>query len=162
MNIAFNEEQEELRRTVRRFLESRSDEPAVRRTMDTAEGYDEQVWKEMAEQLGLQGLIIPAEYGGAELGAVEMMVVLEEMGRALLCAPYLSTSVLAASALVEAGSEEAKKEILPGIADGSTIATLALVDQGAGWNLDKGGGRVPRGPVGGTPPPGLYIYAERN
>ena len=74
MNIAFNEEQEELRRTVRRFLESRSDEPAVRRTMDTAEGYDEQVWKEMAEQLGLQGLIIPAEYGGAELGAGEIVL----------------------------------------------------------------------------------------
>jgi alkylation response protein AidB-like acyl-CoA dehydrogenase len=135
MDIAFNEDHEELRRTVRRFLDDRSDEAAVRRTMDTEPGYDEDVWKQMAQQLGLQGLIVPAEYGGAGLGPVEMMVVLEEMGRALLCAPYLSTAVLAASALTEAGSEAAKKEILPGIADGSTIATLAHVDEGAGWSI---------------------------
>ena len=135
MDIAFNEEHEELRRTVRRFLEDRSDEQAVRRTMDTEQGYDEDVWKQMAQQMGLQGLIVPAEHGGAGLGAVEMMVVMEEMGRALLCAPYLSSAVLAASALSEAGSDAAKKDLLPGIADGSTIATVALVDEGAGWGL---------------------------
>ena len=135
MDITFNEEHEELRRTVRRFLEDRSDEQAVRRTMDTEQGYDEDVWKQMAEQMGLQGLIVPAEHGGAGLGPIEMMVVLEEMGRALLCAPYLSTAVLAASALTEAGSDAAKQEILPGIADGSTIATLAYVDEGRGWKL---------------------------
>ncbi len=135
MDIAFNEEHEELRRSVRRFLEDRSDEQAVRRTMDTDQGYEEDVWKQMAEQMGLQGLIVPAEHGGAGLGAVEMMVVLEEMGRALLCAPYLSTAVLAASALSEAGSASAQGELLPGIADGSTIATVALVDEGAGWGV---------------------------
>ena len=136
MEIAFNEEHEELRRSVRRFLEDRSDEQAVRRTMDTEQGYEEDVWKQMAQQMGLQGLIVPAEHGGAGLGAIEMMVVMEEMGRALLCAPYLSTAVLAASALNEAGSEDGKKNLLPGIADGSTIATVALVDEGAGWSLD--------------------------
>jgi len=135
MEIAFNEEHDELRRTVRRFLEDRSDEQAVRRTMDTTQGYDEDVWKQMAEQMGLQGMIVPAEYGGAGLGPVEMMVVLEEMGRALLCAPYLSSAVLAASALAQAGRESAKKEILPGVTDGSTIATLAYVDEGAGWDV---------------------------
>lgn len=135
MDIAFNEEHEELRRTVKRFLDDRSDEQAVRTTMDTEQGYDEDVWKQMAQQMGLQGLIVPAEYGGAGLGAVEMMVVLEEMGAALLCAPYLSTAVLAASAVAEAGTDDAKKAILPGVADGSTIATVALVDEGAGWGL---------------------------
>lgn len=133
MEIAFNEEHEELRRTVKRFLDDRSDEQAVRSTMDTEQGYDEDVWKQMAQQMGLQGLIVPAEYGGAGLGTVEMMVVMEEMGAALLCAPYLSTAVLAASAIAEAGTEDAKKGILSGIADGSTIATVALVDEGAGW-----------------------------
>ncbi len=135
MEIVFNDEHEELRKTVRRFLEDRSDEQAVRRTMDTAQGYEEDVWKQMADQVGLQGLIVPAEYGGLGLGPIEMMVVLEEMGRALLCAPYLSTAVLAASALAEAGSEAARKELLPAIADGSTIATLAYVEPGAGWWL---------------------------
>ncbi len=135
MDISFNEEHEELRRTVRRFLDDRSDEQAVRNTMDTEQGYDEDVWKKMAQQMGLQGLIVPAEHGGAGLGAVEMMVVLEEMGRALLCAPYLSTAVLAASAIAEAGTDAAKKEILAGIADGSTIATVALVDEGADWGV---------------------------
>ena len=135
MDISFNEEHEELRRTVKRFLDDRSDEQAVRRAMDTEQGYDEDVWKQMAQQLGLQGLIVPAEHGGAGLGVVEMMIVLEEMGSALLCAPYLSTAVLAASAVAESGTDEAKKTILPGIADGSTIATVALVDEGAGWGL---------------------------
>ncbi len=135
MDISFNEEHEELRRTVRRFLDDRSDEQAVRRTMDTEQGYDEDVWKQMAQQMGLQGLIVPAEHGGAGLGAVEMMVVMEEMGGALLCAPYLSTAVLAASAIAEAGTDEAQQEILPGIAEGTTIATVALVDEGAGWGV---------------------------
>ncbi|MBM4264998.1 MAG: acyl-CoA dehydrogenase [Deltaproteobacteria bacterium] len=135
MHFTFTEEHEELRRTVRRFLEQRSDEQAVRRAMETERGYDDDVWSQMAGQMGLQGLIVPAEHGGAGLGWVEMMVVLEEMGRSLLCAPYLSTAVLAAGALVEAGSEEARSEILPGIASGETIATLAFVDDGRGWDV---------------------------
>ena len=95
MNFAFTEEQEELRKTVRAFLDSKSPESAVREQMETEDGYDEAVWKQMAEQIGLQGLHIPEEFGGSGYGYVELGIVLEEMGRALLCAPFFSTVVLA-------------------------------------------------------------------
>ena len=112
---------------MRRFLEQKSSSADVRRLMETDEGYDPAVWQQMAEQLGLQGLALPEEYGGSGYGFVEQVVVLEEMGRALLCAPYFSTVVLAAhGAAGESGDEAAQKDLLPGIADGSTIATLAV------------------------------------
>jgi alkylation response protein AidB-like acyl-CoA dehydrogenase len=91
MNFAFSEEQDELRKSVRRFLDDKSPETEVRRLMETTEGYDPDVWMQMAEQLGLQSLIIPEEYGGAGFTYVELIVVLEEMGAALLCAPFFST-----------------------------------------------------------------------
>ena len=90
MNFAFNEDQDELRRMVNRFLAEKSPETAVRELMATEDGYDPAVWSQMAEQLGLQALIIPEEFGGAGFTYVELIVVLEEMGAALLCAPYLS------------------------------------------------------------------------
>src|SRR3546814_9008800 len=77
--------------------------------MDTEEGYDEKVWGQMANELGLQSLIIPEEFGGQGFTFVELTVVLEEMGRALLCAPYFSSCVLAASALLHAGADAAKQ-----------------------------------------------------
>ncbi len=89
MNFAFSEEQEELRRTVRAFLDQKSPEAEVRRLMDTEQGYDEAVWRQMGEQMGLQGLIVPEEFGGSGYSYVELIVVLEEMGRSLLCAPVL-------------------------------------------------------------------------
>ena len=100
MNFAFNEEQEELRKTTRQFLESKSSETAVREQMDTEAGYDEAVWKQMGEQMGLQGLVIPEEFGGSGYTYIELIVILEEMGRALLCAPFFSTVVLAANTLI--------------------------------------------------------------
>ena len=98
MNFAFSEEQEELRKAVRRFLDDKSPETEVRRLMETTEGYDPAVWTQMAEQLGLQGLAIPEEFGGSGYSYVELIVVLEEMGRALLCAPYFSSVALAEGA----------------------------------------------------------------
>src|SRR5215472_1188115 len=100
MNFAFSEEQEELRRIVRQFLDDKSPETEVRRLMETTEGYDPAVWSQMAEQLGLQGLAIPEEFGGSGYSYVELIVVLEEMGRALLCAPYFSTVALASNTLL--------------------------------------------------------------
>ena len=136
MNFGFSEEQEELRRAVRRFLEDKSPSTEVRRLMETTEGYDPAVWSQMANQLGLQALTIPEEYGGAGFGYVELVVVLEEMGRALLCAPYFSTVALAANALGASGDEAAKAEYLPGIASGETIATLAYTEETGRWDLD--------------------------
>ena len=100
MNFAFSEEQEELRNIVRQFLEAKSSEADVREQMDTERGYDPVVWAQMAEQLGLQSLTIPEEFGGQGYGYVELIVVLEEMGRSLLCAPYFSSVVLAANTVM--------------------------------------------------------------
>jgi alkylation response protein AidB-like acyl-CoA dehydrogenase len=134
VNFAFSEEQEELRKSVRRFLDDKSPETEVRRLMETTEGYDPAVWSQMAQQLGLQGLAIPEEYGGSGYTYVELIVVMEEMGRALLCAPYFSTIGLAANALLTSGDDAAKKEYLPGIASGETIATLALTEESGKWD----------------------------
>jgi alkylation response protein AidB-like acyl-CoA dehydrogenase len=134
VNFAFSEEQEELRRAVRRFLEDKSPETEVRRLMETTEGYDPAVWAQMAEQLGLQGLAIPEEFGGAGYSYVELTVVLEEMGRALLCAPYFSGVALAANLLLVSGDDAAKKDYLPGIANGTTIATVALAEASGRWD----------------------------
>jgi alkylation response protein AidB-like acyl-CoA dehydrogenase len=141
VNFAFTEEQEELRKAVRRFLEDKSPEIEVRRLMETTEGYDPDVWSQMAGQLGLQGLAIPEEFGGQGFSYVELIVVLEEMGRALLCAPYFSSVGLAANLLLVSGDDAAKKEYLPGIASGATIATVALAEASGRW--DEGGISLP-------------------
>jgi alkylation response protein AidB-like acyl-CoA dehydrogenase len=133
MNFAFTDEQDELRKTVRAFLESKSPETAVREQMETERGFDPAVWNQMGEQMGLMGLHIPEEFGGMGFGYVELGVVLEEMGRALLCAPYFSTVVLAANALLQSGDDAAKGKYLPGIASGATIATLAVAEKAGTW-----------------------------
>jgi alkylation response protein AidB-like acyl-CoA dehydrogenase len=134
MNFAFSEEQEELRRITRQFFEAKSPESEVRRLMDTTDGYDPAVWAQMANELGLQSLTIPEEHGGQGFSFVELTVVLEEMGRALLCAPYFSTVVLAANTLLHSGDEEACKALLPGIASGETIATVAFTEPNGRWD----------------------------
>ena len=133
MSMTFTEEQDEFRTSVRRFLEQKSSSADVRRLMETDAGYDPAVWQQMAGQLGLQGLALPEEYGGSGYGFIEQIAVLEEMGRALLCAPYFSSVVLAGTAVVQSGDDAAKRDLLPGIADGSTIATLAWVENPAEW-----------------------------
>jgi alkylation response protein AidB-like acyl-CoA dehydrogenase len=135
MNFGFSEEQEELRKMVRRFLEEKSPESEVRRLMATSEGYDPAVWAQMANELALQGLGVPEEYGGQGYGPVELYVVFEEMGAALLCSPYFSTVALAANALLLVGDDASKNDYLPGIASGETIATVALTDDDGRWDL---------------------------
>jgi len=134
MNFAFSDEQEELRKVVRQFLENKSPETAVREQMDTETGYDPAVWSQMAEQLGLQGLAIPEEFGGSGFGFIELVVIFEEMGRSLLCAPYFSTVALATQALLHAGDDDAKAAHLPGIASGETIATVAFTEANGKWD----------------------------
>ncbi len=134
MSFAFSEDQEELRAGIRRFLEQKSPESEVRRLMETAEGYDPGVWSQMSDQLGLQGLAIPEELGGQGFGFVELGIVLEEMGRALLCAPFFSSVVLAANLLLVSGDAEAQARHLPGIASGETIATVGLTEDAGRWD----------------------------
>ncbi|MEU5883562.1 acyl-CoA dehydrogenase family protein [Spirillospora sp. NPDC047279] len=134
MKLVVTEEQEELRAALRRFFADKSPSAEVRRLMQTPAGHDPAMWRQMAEQLGLQGLAVPEEYDGAGYGMREVAIVLEEMGRALVCAPYLST-VLASTAIQAAGDEKAARELLPGIAAGATIATLAWTEDDR-WDLD--------------------------
>jgi alkylation response protein AidB-like acyl-CoA dehydrogenase len=136
VNFGFSEEQEELRSAVRRYFEDKSPSTEVRRLMETTEGYDPAVWSQMANQLGLQALTIPEEFGGAGFGYVELVVVLEEMGRALVCAPYFASVALAANALLSSGDDAAKAEYLPGIASGETIATLAYTEPSGRWDIE--------------------------
>jgi alkylation response protein AidB-like acyl-CoA dehydrogenase len=137
MNFGFSEEQEELRKMVRRFMEEKSPETEVRRLMATPEGYDPGVWALMAKELALQGLGIPEEYGGQGFGPVELYVVFEEMGAALFCSPYFSCVALASNALLFVGGEDDKTTYLPGIASGDVIATVALTDDTGNWDLSR-------------------------
>ncbi len=136
MNFAFSEEQEELRRSVRRFLDDKSPSAEVRRLMETEDGFDPEVWDQMANQLGLPAMAIPEEYGGAGFGYVELIVVFEETGASLLCSPLFASVALAANALLQSGDEAAKKDLLPGIASGETRATLAITEDNGRWDLD--------------------------
>lgn len=137
MSLAITPEQEELRAIVRQFLTRKSPAEEVRRLMATTDGFDRAVWKEMAEGLGLHGLAIPEEFGGAGYGSMELAVVFEEMGRALLVAPFFSSVALAAPLLLELDDDDAKQSYLPGIADGSLLATVAVAEDGGAWDLDS-------------------------
>ena len=130
------DERAQLRATVRQFLADRASLHEARRLMETEAGYDPEAWRLLAE-LGLPGLAIPEEHDGVGLGFAELAIVAEEMGRSLLCAPFFSTAALAAPALVFSGDEEAKREYLPSIAAGSTLATLAVSEDGEDWSLDR-------------------------
>ncbi|MFE9442244.1 acyl-CoA dehydrogenase family protein [Streptomyces sp. NPDC006602] len=134
MDFAFSDEQEELGRTVRAFLADTSPATEVRRLMETPEGFDRALWHRMGTELGLQGLTVPEEYGGAGCGPVEVGVVMEEMGRALLCAPFLSSAVLATTTLLRCADEDARKSLLPGLASGELVGTLALTEDSARWD----------------------------
>jgi len=115
MRFSFSAEQEEFRTTLRRALEARSPTKEVRRLMATDEGFDRAAWQKLNQELGLTGIHIPEAYGGQGFGYGELGIVLEELGRSLLCAPFFSTT-LAATAILNAGTEEQKKALLPGLA----------------------------------------------
>jgi alkylation response protein AidB-like acyl-CoA dehydrogenase len=137
MIFAFTDEQRELAATLRRFLQDKSPSSEVRRLMRTEQGYDARTWSQLAGQLGLPGLVIPEKYGGSGAGPVELAIACEETGRALLCAPFFATAVLAAQALLASGDQAAQEEFLPAIADGGTIATLAVCEDDGAWTTDR-------------------------
>ena len=126
MDFGFTEEQEFLRQEVRKFLEQSSPMTEVRKVAETPEGFSRDLFKQISE-LGWVGLTVPEEHGGAGLGWFDLGVVLEETGRALFPSPLLSTT-LAGAAIVAAGSAEQQARWLPGLADGSTIGTFAILE----------------------------------
>jgi alkylation response protein AidB-like acyl-CoA dehydrogenase len=133
MILGVSAEQEELRASVRRFLTDRAPMSRVRELMDGGET-DWAVWEQAGTQLGLQGLAIPESYGGAGFSFAEQAVVLEEFGAALYGGPYLASAVLAATALLASPDEGARRGLLPDIASGQTVATLAFTEDGGSWD----------------------------
>jgi alkylation response protein AidB-like acyl-CoA dehydrogenase len=148
MILGVSAEQEELRASVRRFLADRVPMTAVRSLMDATDGGDPAVWEMAGQQLGLQGIAIPEEYGGAGFTFTEQAIVLEEFGAALYGGPYLASAVLAANALLASGDESAKKTYLPGIASGELVATLAFTEEDGSWDPDAT--RLAASEVGGN------------
>ena len=134
MRFSFTDEQEQFRAVVRRFLRDHSSRGAVRTQMATTVGYDHAVWRQLSTDLGLTGLQVPERYGGAGAGFVELGIALEEMGRSLLCAPYFASAVLATQAIMNGASDAQKRALLPALAGGTRIATLAWVEPGGRWD----------------------------
>ena len=134
MKFSFSGEQEEFRTNLRRFLAEHSPTKEVRRLMETDTGWEREGWRKINEGLGLTALRIPEAHGGHGFGFSELGIVLEEMGRALLCAPYFATAVLATGAIMNAATEAQQQALLPDIALGETIATLASAEDDGRWD----------------------------
>ncbi|HZO00543.1 MAG TPA: acyl-CoA dehydrogenase family protein [Burkholderiales bacterium] len=143
MNFDYNEEQQLLADSVRRFLQKDYDFEARKRILASAEGWSERVWATFAE-MGLTGLPLSPDYGGFGGGAVDLMSVMEAFGEALVVEPYVPT-ILAALAVARAGSPQQKKSILPLVAQGKMRLALAT---------------GPRGVIG-APMAGRIVYAEK-
>jgi len=139
LDFGFSEEQEMLRQSARTMLERECPAPRVRELMDDALGYAPAMWRRMAE-LGWLGLVIPESAGGAGLGYIEMAVLAEEMGRALLPSPFIWT-VMFAEAIRRGGNDQQKSELLPKIAAGDLIATAAILESSGAWG--EGGIAMP-------------------
>jgi len=134
MDFSFTEEQEMLRKIARDFLATECPRDSVREMIKDEKGYTAELWKKMAE-LGWMGLIIPEEYGGIGGSFLDIAALLEEMGRACLPGPFFS-SLIGTLAILEAGNEQQKKELLPKIAQGELISTLAVSEPDVGYEVD--------------------------
>lgn len=132
MDFALSEEQEMLKKMARDFLENECPKTLVREMEEDEKGYSPALWKKMAD-LGWMGLAFPAEYGGEGMAFLDLAVLIEEIGRALVPAPFLSTVVYGGLSILAAGTEEQKKELLPKIAKGDLILSLALTEPSASW-----------------------------
>lgn len=126
MNLQLNDDQQMIRDAAESFLADVSDSASVRRAMESSLGYDRSVWDRIAGELQWCGLSIPEGYGGMGLGPVEQTLVMESMGKHLLCSPYFATVTLSATLIDAAGSEAARERWLPRIADGSLCMTAPL------------------------------------
>ncbi len=133
MDIGFSEEQELLRDTARKFLDAACTTKFVRERMATAEAVTQEFWAQLAEQ-GWLGINFPEDDGGSGLGLVDLVVLMEEMGRAVMPGPYLATVLLGGAAIRAAGSAAQRREFLPQIAEGRLKATLAATEPNARWD----------------------------
>ncbi len=132
----FAEEQIELRKTVAQLLAKRADAAALRKTLESGEAFDRGLWDVLCQQVGVAALAIPEEFGGFGATLVEQHLVLEELGAALTPSPMFGSAVLAAQAILATGNDEACERLLPGIAEGSSIAALCWVGPDGHWRSD--------------------------
>jgi alkylation response protein AidB-like acyl-CoA dehydrogenase len=134
MQFGLSESQEILKDSARKFFAGECSMEEVRRLMETDTGYDAGLWTKMAEQ-GYTGIIFPEEYGGVGLGKVELILLMEEAGRALLPGPFFSTVALAGSVIDAVSSAEHKKKFLAPICAGDARSTVAVLEASASWDL---------------------------
>src|SRR3954452_9209787 len=132
MAVVLTPEQRQLRSVLREFFADRSAESLVREQMAGPAGFDTDTWKQLGEQLAVQGLAVPEAYGGTGFTHVDLGIVLEEAGRALFGGPLLST-VLAAEAILAAGDHAACAELLPRLAAEGAVGSIALLERPGGW-----------------------------
>ena len=132
MNTLSIEEREALKDAVSKLMADASNETAVRETMETSSGFDAGLWRQLAE-MGVTGLIIEEKFGGSGVGPVELEAVMEEAGAALLCAPLLASSVIAASLLQQLGDVTVCENLLPRMASGDCIASVVLTGDAGNW-----------------------------
>lgn len=137
MRFYFSDEQEQFRDVVGKFLRNNVTSNKVRQDMASTAGSDPNLWAKMSQELGLTGVHIPETYGGSGFGYSELGIALEEMGRSLLCSPYFSTIVLAATTIMLSGSDEQKQLLLPPLASGERTATLATTEPNGQWEIDE-------------------------
>ncbi len=151
MDLVLTEEQELLARTAREFVTGRSSLRRIRQLRDTndADGFSRELWREMAA-LGWLGIVVPEEYGGAGLGAMDQMTVLEEMGRGLMPEPFVSTVLLGTTALLLGGSAAQKKEHLPRVVAGERLVTIAYQETGSRYDASKVATKATTGADGWT------------
>ena len=135
MNLGFSEEEKMLQESARDFLVKECPKTLVRQMEEDEKGYSPELWQKMAD-LGWLGISLPDKYDGQDMGFVALTILFEEMGRACLPGPFLSTVVLGALPILEFGNEEQKKEFLPRIAQGKLLVTLALNEVNAGYSPD--------------------------
>lgn len=134
MDFRFSDEQAALRESAQTFLAAHSDAAQVRSAMATTLGYDPQTWRQIAVELGWPSLHIPEAHGGLGLGHVDLAVLLEATGAALLCAPFFSTVALGVTTVLEVACETQKAALLPELAAGRKTATLALAEASGDWS----------------------------
>jgi len=135
MQFGLSESQQILKDTARKFFAGESPIAAVRKAMETGTAYDAALWTKLAEQ-GFTGIITPEEYGGMGLGKVELVLLMEEAGYALLPGPFFSTVALAGTVIDACATPEQKKKYLQRIAAGQARATVALVEAAGSWDPD--------------------------
>jgi alkylation response protein AidB-like acyl-CoA dehydrogenase len=144
------DDQRDLASSVKRFVSGQAPMSAVRKTIASQQSFDPEVWRRLSQELGVAGLAIPEEYGGAGASWSDLVVAVRELGAGLVPTPLLATSVLATGTLLALDDEEARREWLPRFAEGTAIGALAVSEGGRGWTPAASSVSVADGTLTGT------------